>query len=231
VNCNRMLAGLMSLWTRPRWWTLSRAMAIPTARRRKRPTSMGRRASGRAARRRNPQAPAPPDRRRARALAGAPSTRHPVDPSIRIRGSGDRGLRATGAPLQTERPRFGFRRRRGATLCRRRARRPPTGRNPISINLYGWVQSPFSTAPPRSRFALLCDPAVEQGSDQAEERDSIISNLARRMTADCRTRTASLGNFAQPDAFVCSRQRLEPSARAGGRVIRIFSAIFAYLAV
>ena len=31
----------MSLWTRPRWWALPRAAAMPIARRRKRPTSMG----------------------------------------------------------------------------------------------------------------------------------------------------------------------------------------------
>ena len=37
----RILAGLMSLWTRPRWWTLPSAAAMPMARRRKRPTSIG----------------------------------------------------------------------------------------------------------------------------------------------------------------------------------------------
>ena len=37
----RILAGLMSLWTRPRWWSLPRAAAMPMARRRKLPTSMG----------------------------------------------------------------------------------------------------------------------------------------------------------------------------------------------
>ena len=37
----RILAGLMSLWMRPRWWSLPRAAAMPMARRKKRPTSMG----------------------------------------------------------------------------------------------------------------------------------------------------------------------------------------------
>ena len=32
----RILAGLMSLWTRPRWWTLPSAAAMPMARRKKR---------------------------------------------------------------------------------------------------------------------------------------------------------------------------------------------------
>ena len=37
----RILAGLMSLWTRPRWWSLPSAAAMPMARRRKRPISIG----------------------------------------------------------------------------------------------------------------------------------------------------------------------------------------------
>ena len=37
----RMLAGLMSLWMRPRWCSLPRAAATPMASRRKRPTSIG----------------------------------------------------------------------------------------------------------------------------------------------------------------------------------------------
>ena len=59
----RMLAGLMSLWMRPRWWTWPSAAASAMARRRKRVSSSGRRAADRAARRRDPRAPASCGRR------------------------------------------------------------------------------------------------------------------------------------------------------------------------
>ena len=90
------------------------------------PPPWARRAADRAARRRDPRAPAWSDRLRARAPAAAPPTPRPARPSIRIRGRGDRGLRATGALRQAERParRSGCRHRPGATLGRTRVRRP-----------------------------------------------------------------------------------------------------------
>ena len=124
----RILAGLMSLWTRPCRWTLPSAAAMPIARRRTLPTSMGAPRCAQAARRPDLRAPASSGRARAQAPEAAPPTRRPAHPSIRIRGRGARGWRVAGAPRRAARParRGGCRRRPGAIPGRRRARRPPT---------------------------------------------------------------------------------------------------------
>ena len=100
-----MLAGLMSLWTRPRWCALPRAAAMPMARRRKRPISIGPsmiRSSG-----------SPPGsssmQRRSTAFAGKLQRprrpcRRRARPSVHIRARAARGRPGAGAPPRAARP-------------------------------------------------------------------------------------------------------------------------------
>ena len=126
VRFTRILAGLMSLWTRPRRWTSPSVAAMLIARRKKFPTSMG--APRRGSSGSPPGSSSTSMARRGRARAAAPPKHRPTRPSIRIRGSDERGLRVTGAPRREARParRTGCHRRLGAILGRIRVRRPPT---------------------------------------------------------------------------------------------------------
>ena len=129
VRFTRILAGLMSLWTRPRRWSLPSAAAMPIGKAQE--ASHLHRCAEQPVERlaaRILEHQHGPTARRARAPAAAPPTPRPAHPSIRIRGRGDRGLTATGVQRRAERPaqRSDRRHRPRATLGRRRVRRPQT---------------------------------------------------------------------------------------------------------
>ena len=140
----RIWAGLRSLWTRPRWWSLPNAATMPMARRRKRPTSIGApssRSSGSPPGSSSTSMVCPRSRM---SSSGRTAQLRPIRPSAHIREPGDRAWPAPGAP---RRARTASTARRLPSACRRHPRQKT--RSPSSHKT--WRSPSFATPNGKNR--------------------------------------------------------------------------------